>query len=146
MSVERWDIDDYINVLSSIERMLLGLGMDCGVYFMQRSTTTISSTVKLVVRTICGRPSKNMQHTCVLNGVDRGTWCIWRVQKIRQNIGTRWRSCRHLIDRLNWEVNKGKQTSIAGTSFMVYPNYFRKILRHFKFKYDHSDSILGRCR
>ena len=68
--------DDYINASSSTERMLLGLGMDCGVYFMQRSTTTISSTVKSVVKRTRGRPSKNLQPTCVLNGVDRGTWCI----------------------------------------------------------------------
>ena len=44
-------------------------------------------------------------------------------------------------DRLNWEVNKCKQTSIAGTGFMVYLNCFRKVPGHFKFKYDHSDSI-----
>ena len=34
--------DDYINASSSTKTMLLGLSMDCGVYFMQRSTTTIS--------------------------------------------------------------------------------------------------------
>ena len=43
-----------------------------------------------------------------------------------QNVGTRWESCKHLIDRLNREVNKGKQTSTAGTVLMVYLNYLKK--------------------
>ena len=60
---------------------------------------------------------------------------------MRRKVGTRWGSCRHPIDHLNQEVNKGKQTSIAGTGFMVYFNYFRKVPVHFKFKYDYSDSI-----
>lgn len=133
--------DDYIDASSSTEKMLLGLGMDCGVYFMQRSTTTISSTVKSVVRRTRGGLSKKFQPTCVLNGVDRGTWCIGRVQKMRRKVGTRWGNCRHPIDLLNREVNKGKKTSIAGSGCMVYFNYFRKVPGHFKFKYDHSDSI-----
>ena len=108
---------------------------------MQRSTTTISSTVKSAVRRTRGNPSKNLQPTCVLNGVDRGTWCIGRVQKMRRKVGTRWGSCRHPIDLLNREVNKGKKINIVGSSFMVYLNYFRKVPGHFKFKYDHSDSI-----
>ena len=60
---------------------------------------------------------------------------------MRQNVGTRWKSCKHPIDRLNRKVNKDKQTSIAQTNFMIYINYFRKVLEHFKFKYNHSDSI-----
>ena len=47
----------------------------------------------------------------------------------------------HPIDLLNREVNKGKKISIAGSSFMVYLNYLRKVSRHFKFKYDHLDFI-----
>jgi len=42
--------DDYINASSSTETMLLELGMDCGVYFMQRTTMTMSSSVKAVMR------------------------------------------------------------------------------------------------
>ena len=93
--------DVYINVSSSTEKMLLGLGMDCGVYFMWRSTKTMSSTVKSIVRMTIGRLLKNLQPTCVLNGVDRGTWCIGRVEKMRQNVDTRWENCTHPIDHLN---------------------------------------------
>ena len=55
---------------------------------------------------------------------------------------TRWRSCKHPIDLLNRKVNndKIKKTSIVISGFMIYLNYFRKVLGHFKFNYDHSDS------
>ena len=111
------------------------------MYFMQRNTTPMSSTIKSVVIRTRGGLSKKLQPTCVLNGVDRGTWCIGRVQKMRREVGTRWKNCRHPIDLLNGEVNKGKESSIVGSSFMIYLDYFRKVSGHFKFKYDHSDSI-----
>lgn len=133
--------DDYIAASSSTETMLLGLGMDCGVYFMQRSTTTMSSSVKTAVRRTRGRPSKKLQPTCVLNGVDRGTWCIGRVQKMRRKVGTRWGNCRQPIDLQNRDVSKGKKPGNGGSSFMVYLSYFRRVPGQFKFKYDHSDSI-----
>lgn len=133
--------DDYISASSSTETMLLGLGMDCEVYFMQRSTTRISSSVKTAVRRSRGRPSKSMQPTCVLNGVDQGTWCIGRVQKMRRKVGTRWGNCRQPIDLQNREVNKGKRTGIGGSGFMVYLNYFRQVPGFLKFKYDQTDSI-----
>jgi len=63
--------------------MLLGLGMDCGVYFMQWNTTTMPSLVKTTKKRKEGRPAKTKQPTCMFNGVDEGTWCIGRVQKIR---------------------------------------------------------------
>jgi hypothetical protein len=121
--------DHYINDSSSTERILLGLGMDCGVYFMQRNTT-MSSTIKSTIRRTRGRLSRNLQPTCVLKGLDRGTWCIGRVLKMRRKVGTRWGNCRHPIDLLNREVNKGKKTSIAGSGCMVYLDYFRKVPGH----------------
>ena len=57
---------------------------------------------------------------------------------------TRWGSCRHPINLLNRKVNNDKniiKTSIAISGFIVYLNYFRKVLKHFKFKYDYSDFI-----
>ena len=45
------------------------------------------------------------------------------------------------IDLQNREVNKGKRTSIGGSSFMVYLNYFRRVPGFLKFKYNHVDSI-----
>ena len=132
--------DEYINVSSSTEKMFLGLGMDCGVYFTQRSTTTMSSIVKSTIRKTRMRLSRNLQPTCVLNGVYRGTWCR-RAQKWRLKVGTRWGNCRHPINLLNREVNKGKKSSIAGSGYMVYLIYFIKVPAHFKFKYDRSYSI-----
>ena len=60
---------------------------------------------------------------------------------MKQKVVTRWGSCRDPIDRLNWEVKRGKRTSIAGTGFVVYLNCVKKNHGHFKFKYDHSDFI-----
>ena len=71
--------------------------------------TTTSSIIKLASRRTREKPSKILQPTCVLNGVDQGTWCIGKVQKIRRKVGTRWGSCKHLIDLFNREVNKGKK-------------------------------------
>jgi hypothetical protein len=60
---------------------------------------------------------------------------------MKRKVGPRWGSCWQPIDLQNREVNKGKKPGIAGSGFMVYLNYFRRVPRHFKFKYDHSDSI-----
>lgn len=133
--------DDYISASSSQETMLLGLGMDCGVYFMQQRTTASSSSGKTTTRTTRGRPSKNLQPTCVLNGIDEGTWCIGRVQKMTCKVGTRWGNCRHPIDLQQREVTRGKKPGTGEPSFMVYLNYFRKVPGFLKFKYDHVDSI-----
>jgi len=62
--------DDYITTSSSIETMLLDLNMDCGVYFMQRTTTTISSLVKAIVWRKRRKSSKKLQSKYVLNGID----------------------------------------------------------------------------
>lgn len=108
---------------------------------MQRDTTTMTSSVKAAVRRSRGRPSKNLQATCVLSGVDHGTWCIGRVQKMRRKVSTRWGNCRQPIDLQNRDVHKGKKSGISGSGFMVFLNYFRRVPGHLKFKYDHSDSI-----
>jgi len=68
------NFDDYI-ASSSTDTILLGLEMDCGVYFMQQNMTTISSKVKVAMERIKGRSSKILQWTSVLSRVDRGTWC-----------------------------------------------------------------------
>ena len=136
--------DDYIVASLSMETILLGLGIDCGVYFMQRNTTTISSLVKTAVRRTRGRPSKKLQPTCVvnrLNGVYQGMWCIGQVQKMRRKVGTRWGNCCQPIDLQNRDVSNGKRLGTAGSSFKVYLSYFRRVPSQFKSKYDHSDSI-----
>ena len=48
----------------------------------------------------------------------------------------------HPIDLLNRKVNNDKKKNkYCHIRFMVYLNYFRKILSHSKFNYDHSDFI-----
>ena len=89
--------DDYISAGSSQETMLVGLGMDCGVYFVQQRTTSASSSEGKRSR---GRPSKRKQVTCVFNSVDEGSWCIGRVQKMRRKVDSSWGNCRQPIDLL----------------------------------------------
>jgi hypothetical protein len=78
--------------------MFLDFGSDAGVYFLQRSNTTISSTVKVVAKQKKMRPSKNGTAICVLNGVDEGTWWVGRVQKIRRKVDTQWGLSHQPID------------------------------------------------
>ena len=101
----------------------------------------MSSTAEGSKKRKRGRPAKNRQATCVLAGVDRGNWCIGRVQKMRRKVGNRWGNCTQPIDLQNRDVQKGKKAGRSGSEFMVFLNYFRKVLGFFKYKYDHSDSI-----
>lgn len=133
--------EDYIAASSCTETMFLGLGMDCGVYFMQRNTTTMSSSARTVKKRTRERASNNMQVTCVLNAVDEGTWCIGRVQKMRRKVGSRWGNCTQPLDLQKRDVNRGKRPGVGACTVMVYLNYFRKVPGFLKFKYDLTDSI-----
>ena len=80
---------DYLSATSSSSTCLLGLGSNCGVYFVQRSSIMVSSTVKAAARRHsrsrdgqCGVPSSCLQ------GVDKGTWWVGRVQWLRKKVGT----------------------------------------------------------
>ena len=140
--------DDYVTATSSSTSMLLGLGSDCGVYFVQRSTTRLSSTVKSVVRRKRrrpgketpkrGRPQKDASPTNILEGVDEGRWWIGRVQKIRRKVGNSWMKLTQPIDLQNRHEVPRKRGNDYGT-IEVMLTWFSKHPGHLKFKYDHSD-------
>ena len=135
--------DDYMSAASSSSTCLLGLGSDCGVYFVQRSSTTTASTVKAVARRKKGKgtsASKRGSPTSILNGEDQGTWWIGRVQKIRRKVGTQqWGLLRHPIDLLHRTDTTGKKNSNP-SSLQVMLQYFSKVAGLNKFKYDHTDT------
>lgn len=131
--------DDYLSAASSSSTCLLGLGSDCGVYFVQRSSTTVSSTVKAAARRHsqsrngqCGVPS-----SC-LEGVDKGSWWVGRVQRLRRKVGASWRGVSQPVDLLTRFNNTGKK-SISNPIIEVQMNWFSKAPGRHKFKYDHSD-------
>jgi hypothetical protein len=134
--------DDYITAAASSSTCLLGIGSDCGVYFVQSSTANISSTVRSAAKRKRGRNSKASKSgtpTNILQGVDDGTWWIGRVQSMRRRVGTQWGLLRHPIDLMNRSSTSGKQSS-SPCNLQVMLQYFRKCPGHLKFKYDHTDS------
>lgn len=48
----------YLVAVSSMSAMLLGLGCDCGIYFVQRSTVVLLSTIKAIAKRAKGRCPK----------------------------------------------------------------------------------------
>ena len=82
--------DDYISAASSSSSCLLGIGTDCGVYFVQNSSDTVSSTVKSTLKRKKGRKGKANKAgnaTNIMEGVDNETWWIGCVQSIRRAHG-----------------------------------------------------------
>jgi hypothetical protein len=112
------------------------------VFFVQRSSTTISSTVKAAVqrsrRLRIKNPVSKGQPCRIINGVDEGSWWIGRVQKIRRRFGSKWGACRQPVDLLDRPAciqSKGLSTP----SVMVLLTWYSKQPGHYKFKYDVSD-------
>ena len=69
--------DDYITVAASSSSCLLGLGSDCGIYFVQRTSTTTALTVKAAARRKRGQgssASKSGSPSSILHGADEGSW------------------------------------------------------------------------
>lgn len=130
---------DYLNATSSSSTCLLGLGSHCGVYFVQRSTTMVSSTVKAAARRHswsrdgqCGVPSSCLQ------GVDKGSWWVGRVQGLRRKVGAGWRGVSQPMDLLTWSGSTRKKSN-SNPIIEVQNNWFCKASGRHKFKYDHSD-------
>jgi hypothetical protein len=66
--------EDYLFATSSSTAMLLGVGSDCWVFFLQRHSRNISSTVKAAQhRSKCGKSRKGAA-TRVSSGGDVGSW------------------------------------------------------------------------
>lgn len=134
--------DDYLSAAASSSTCLLGIGSDCGVYFVQNSTTTVSSTVKSALKRKKGRQPKSSKAgrpTNILQGVEDGSWWIGRVQSMRRLHGKQWGLLRQPVDLMNLKETSGKQNSNT-CNLQVMLQYFRKFPGHLKFKYDHTDT------
>jgi hypothetical protein len=129
--------EDYFSAASSNSTMLLGLGSDCGVFFLQSANLNTTSVVKAAKRKRCcgkkGSPSN------ISTRGDSGTWWVGRVQKIRKRVETKWGICRSPVDLLNKPVGSGKNVA-SNPIVMVLLNWFQIVLGHFKYKYTGSDS------
>jgi hypothetical protein len=130
---------DYLSAASSSSICLLGLGLNCGVYFIQRSSTMVSSTMKAATRRHsrsrdgqCGVPSSCLQ------GVDKGSWWVGRVQGLRRKVGAGWRGVSQPVDLLTRSGNIGKKSN-SNSIIEVQMNWFNKAPGRHKFKYDHSN-------
>ena len=131
--------EDYLSAASCESTMLLGIGSDCGVFFVQRNTTTTSSAVKAAQRRGVRSSGRRGRPTPVSLGVDVGTWWLGRVQKIKRQCGKQWGNCRNPIDMMNRTCVKGKKVS-STPSIMVLLNWFTKSPGHLKYKYEGSDT------
>jgi hypothetical protein len=124
--------NEYLSVANLETTYLLGLGSDCGVYMIQKSTTMVS-------RAACRpRRSKVTSNTAsnIYAGIDQGTWWIGRVQKMRRKLGNKWNSIRQPIGLMNRTVT---QKSATSPTIEVRVYWFSGIVSQLKFKYDHID-------
>jgi hypothetical protein len=74
----------YLRAANYANTQLFGLGSDCAVFFVQRTSTTQISAVKAVGKLKRNQAGKSGRATSVQNGGDKGTWWLGRVQKMRQ--------------------------------------------------------------
>ena len=121
---------------------LLCIGSDCGVYFVQRSTTRISSTVKFVAKRKRDRPPSApapRTATNILNAVDEAAWWVGRVQAMKRRNGRQFGVLRQLVDLLARMEENGKQNP-HNPHIEIMLQYYRKHLGQDKYKYDHTDS------
>lgn len=137
--------DDYLSAAASSSTCLLGIGSDCGVYFVQHSTTTVSSIVKATLKRKKGRQPKSSKAgrpTNILQRVEDGSWWIGRVQSMRRVHVKQWGLLQQPVDLMN--LMNLKETSAKQNSntcnIQVMLQYFWKFPGHLKFKYDHTDT------
>ena len=113
------DNDDYLVVASSFTTMLLGIGSNVGVYFKQRTSTMLTSTVKAAQKRTRANLLKEGRPISCVSGGDEGKWMLGCVQKIRRRLGMKWGLSRQSIDlQLKPHVKYGKieysQPSVRG--------------------------------
>jgi hypothetical protein len=68
----------YLIVASFSSTCLLGLGSDCGVYFVHEDNNQASSKQKV------GKSSKIGKPIHIYNATSNGTWWLGKVQRIRK--------------------------------------------------------------
>ena len=129
--------EDYLSAANSYTSQLLGLGSDCGVFFIQSQRVGHSSAVATAQRRnrSSGRAG---QPTPVTAGGDFGTWWLGRVQKMRRRVGKTWGLCRNPVD-LNARKAAGVQVN-SSSSIQLMLNWFKSAPGRNKFKYDVTDT------
>jgi hypothetical protein len=128
--------EDYLSAATSNSTCLLGLGSDCGVFFVESQSRVVG---------LAAKAAKNRSRMGRLGGpssvpvaASSGTWWLDRVQKMRRKVGSRWGISRQPIDLLN--RGGGTSNSHGSTQIQVLLNWFSKVRVKLKFKYDVSDS------
>lgn len=129
--------DAYLSAAACSSTCLVGLGSDIGVYFVQRTSTTLSSSVKAALRRNKGKGRGKGIPASVSFGVDHGCWWLGRIQKIRRKVGNRWGISRTAVDLTNKPTATRRG---ADPQIMVLLNWFSKTNGQLKFKYDSTDS------
>jgi hypothetical protein len=107
------NFEDYLSAATSNSTCLLGLGSDCGVFFVESQSRAVGSAAKAAksrsrMGRLCGSSSNH-----VVAGP--GTWWLGRVQKMRRKVGSRWGISRQPVDLLN----KGRRTSNSHGSTQI---------------------------
>jgi hypothetical protein len=98
--------EDYVNAASSSNTCLLGLWSDCAVYFVQRSSTLKSSTAKVAKTRAAKRKAlRKGTPANIQEGVDKGSWWLGRVQKMRCKCGNKWGMSRQPVDLIQHAVS-----------------------------------------
>ena len=141
-SIEFNNHDNCMQAGSSSSTGLLCIGSDCGVHFVQRSTTRISSIVKSAAKHKRGRPPSAptpSTATNILNAVDEAAWWVGRVQAMWRQNGRQFGVLRQPVDLLARMEENGKRNP-HNPHIEVMLQYYRKHLGQDKYKYDHTDS------
>ena len=78
--------EDYLSVATCSNTCFVGIGLDVGVYFVQRSTIMRPSTVTAAKKRGRGRSrlGKSGSAASTMEGVDEGTWWVGQIQKMRR--------------------------------------------------------------
>ena len=134
--------NDYITGAAYSSTCLLGLGSDYGIYFVQRSSTILTSTMKAVGKRKKGQngvASKSGSPSNILQEADQGSWWIGRVQKMLCKVGIQWDLLYHSVDLINQLAVAGKKNTNP-SPIQVLLQYFSETASLNKYKYDHSDT------
>jgi len=73
--------EDYLSIAQCSNTYFVRIGLDVGVYFVQRSSITRPSTVNATKKKGRCRLGKLGRVVSTMQGVDEGTWWIGRIQK-----------------------------------------------------------------
>ena len=76
--------DDYLRVAQCSNTCFVGLGSNVGVYFVQCTTITRSSTMILAKKKGSYLAQKFGKVVSTTRGVDEGTWLVGHIQKMQR--------------------------------------------------------------